>query len=91
MSYENFILFIQATIIVVETTVLIFLIYHIRELHKRTKIVQTEIKTINEAVSELHSCNHELHEGTSLAHKQIDTMKKILKELHEFSIGKQLK
>ena len=91
MIYENFILIIEATIIVVETTVLIFLLYHIRELHKRTIMAHEEIKTIKKVISEMHGFIRELHEGTTLAHQQIETMEKILLELHQVSKGKQSK
>ena len=91
MNHENFILIVEATIIIVETTVLIFLLYHIRELHKRTVITHEEIKTIKKVISEMHNFVRELNEGTTCAHQQIEMMKKILSELHRFSKGKQSK
>ena len=76
MIHENFILIIEATIIIVETIVLIFLIYHFRELRKRTIMAHEEIKTMKEAISEIHIFVSEIHEERNLAAEQIKTMKK---------------
>jgi uncharacterized protein (UPF0305 family) len=91
MIHENYILIIEATIIIVETIVLIFLIYHFRELRKRTILAHEEITTMKEAISDMHTFIQELHEGTTIAHEQIDTMKKILSEMHKFFKEKQKK
>jgi hypothetical protein len=87
MIHEDFILIIEATIIIVETIVLIFLIYHFRELRRRTILAHEEITTMKEAISDMHAFIRELHEGTNVAHEQIDTMKKILSEIHEIFKG----
>ena len=88
MIHENFILIIESTIIIIETIVLIFLIYHFRELRKRTIIAHEEIKTMKEAISEMHSFISEIHEERTLATEQIKTMKKILSDMHK-SINKK--
>lgn len=87
MIHENFIFIIEAAIIVIETIVLIFLIYHFRELRKRTILAHEEITTMKEAISEMHTFIRELHEETTIAHEQIDTIKKILSEIHEVFKG----
>ena len=84
MIYENFISIIQATIIVVETIVLIFLLYHIRELHKRTKSAHEEIQTMNKVISEIQCFMPEVHNGSDLAQRQIEMMKEVLLELRNF-------
>ena len=83
MIHEDFIFIIEAVIIVVETVVLIFLVYHFRELRKRTIMAHKEINTMKETISDMHTFIREIHEERTLASKQIDTMKKILSELHQ--------
>jgi len=82
MLHENFILFIETSIIIVEIIVIIFLVYHFRELRKRTIMAHEEIKTMKEAISEMHTFISEIHEERNLATKQIETMKKILSDVH---------
>lgn len=84
MIHENLILIIEATIIFVETIVLIFLIYHFRELRKRTIMAHTEIKTLKEAITEMHTFVEEIHKERSLVHDEIETMRKILSDMNEF-------
>ena len=62
MIHENFLLIVELTIIIIETIVLLFLIYHFRELRKRTIITHEEIKTMKEAISEMHTFVSEIHE-----------------------------
>jgi len=82
MIHENFILIIEATIIIIETIVMIFLIYHFRELRKRTILAHEEIKTMKETISEMHTFVSDIHEERNLASKQIETMKMILSDMH---------
>ena len=83
MIHENIILIIEATIIIIETIVLIFLIYHFRELRKRTIITHEEIITMKEAISEMHTFISDIHEERNIASKQIETMKMILSDMHD--------
>lgn len=81
MIHENIILVIEATIIIIETIVLVFLIYHFRELRRRTILAHEEIKTMKEAISDMHTFVSDIHEERNVASKQIETMKGILSDM----------
>lgn len=83
MIHEDLILIIEAAIIIIETIVLIFLIYHFRELRKRTIMAHEEIKITKEAISDMHKFLSKIHEERNLATEQIKTMKKILSDMHD--------
>ena len=83
MIYENYILIVETSIIIVEIIVIIFLVYHFRELRKRTILAHEEIKTMKEAITEMHTFVSEIHKERNLASEQIETMKKILSDMIE--------
>jgi hypothetical protein len=91
MFHEDVVFIVEATIIIIETIVLLFLIYHIRVLRTRTVLAHEEITAMKEAISDMKTYIKELHEGTTIAHEQITTMKKILTEIKVFIKEFQLK
>lgn len=83
MLHESLIFIVEAIVIAVEIVVLLFLIYHIRELRKSTIIAHEQIKVMREAIYETQNYIRELHEGTTLTNKRIDDIKKALDRMHE--------
>ena len=84
MFHDDFILIVESAIIIVETIVLLFLIYHIRELRRSTVFAHEQIQAMRKAIDEMHTYVKELHKETNITHKHIGVMKEALAEMHEF-------
>ena len=61
----NILLIVELSIIFVETVVLLFLIYHIKELRRSSILTHEQIKAMREAIYEIHEFVKELHHKES--------------------------
>ncbi len=82
MSNGSLIFIVEAIVIAVEIAVLLFLIYHIKELRKSTILAHEQIKVMREAIYETQNYIRELHDGTTLTNKKIESIRKAYDEMH---------
>jgi hypothetical protein len=66
MLNQTLIFIVETIVIAVEIAVLLFLIYHIKELRKSTLLAHEQIKVMREAIFETQNYIQELHEEATL-------------------------
>jgi len=85
MFHENVLLFIEFVVIIVETIVIGFLIFHTWQLKNQTQLTREDITALRKATKEMHVLIEELHTGNKLTRTEIKEIHKALRELHRFA------